>query len=202
VTRANDPVAEPVAAEPPGAGQGGRIGPRTSSREGRRSRARAGSHGFGRRDLLRLFLAAALLARAVLGFADALALAGGGMRALPFGLSVGLGGTSALWSTLLAVLALLGSVGLLLRSPVGWILSVGACVAYLASGIGDIGLVGAASPIESPGFVVLFVANVVVPSVAVVGLLQVRTACLPVARLPFAFGLQSHDDDPAVTRRD
>jgi hypothetical protein len=155
-----------------------------------------------RHGLLRWLLVGALLARALLGLADGVALAGGGMRALPLGLSLGLGGTSAFWSTLLAALALMGAVGLLARWPLGWIVSVGACLAYLASGIGDIAFAESASPLQSPGFVVLFVANLVVPSLVVVGLLNVRAAHLPVQHPPFAFGFQHPDDRAALERRE
>jgi hypothetical protein len=166
----------------------------------------AGAPGSGpahqrRHGLLRWLLVVALLARALLGLADAIALSGGGMRVLPLGLSLGLGGTSAFWSTLLAVLALMGAIGLLARWPLGWTISVGACLAYLASGIGDIAFAQSAAPLESPGLVVLFVANLVVPSLVIVGLLHAGTACPPVQQLPFAFSFQPEDDRATVERR-
>ena len=133
-------------------------------------------------DVVVWLMAAALLARAVLGLADAIALAGGGVRALPVGAGMGLGATSPLWSAMLALLALTGGVGLILRSPTGWIIALGACLGYLLSGLGDIAFVTSVVGFDPADYVVLLAANVAMPIVVIAGLLWTRPAFLLRAR--------------------
>jgi hypothetical protein len=129
-------------------------------------------------------MAAALLIRALMGLADAIALAQGGVRTVPIGGGVGLAATSPLWSAVLAFLALVGAAGLVARWPVGWLVALGACVGYLLSGLGDLAFVASAAAVNGRDVAVLVVANVVVPVVVIAGLLWTRPAFLPPARGP------------------
>jgi hypothetical protein len=133
-------------------------------------------------DLVVWLMAAALLIRAVLGLADAVALAGGGVRALPVGAGMGLGATSPLWSAMLALLVLAGGVGLILRSPTGWIIALGACLGYLLSGLGDLAFVASVAGFDPADYLVLLVGNVAMPIVVLAGLLWTRPVFLHRAR--------------------
>jgi hypothetical protein len=139
-------------------------------------------------DVVVWLMAAALLVRAVLGLADAIALAEGGVRALPIGAGMGLGATSPLWSALLALLALAGGVGLIVRWPTGWLIALGACLGYLLSGLGDLAFVASLAAFDPADFVVLVGGNVAMPIAVLAGLLWTRPAFLPRAR---------HDARPA-----
>lgn len=133
-------------------------------------------------DVVVWLMAAALLVRAVLGLADAIALAGGGVRALPVWAGMGLGATSPLWSAMLALLALAGGVGLIVRWPTGWLIALGACVGYLLSGLGDLAFLASVAAFDPADYVVLFAANVAMPVVVIAGLLWTRPAFLFRAR--------------------
>jgi hypothetical protein len=133
-------------------------------------------------DVVVWLMAAALLVRAVLGLADAIALAGGGVRALPVGAGMGLGATSPLWSALLALLALAGGVGLIVWWPTGWLIALGACLGYLLSGLGDLAFVASVAAFDPSDYVVLFAGNVAMPIVVIAGLLWARSAFLHRAR--------------------
>jgi len=140
-------------------------------------------------DIVVWLMAAALLVRALLGLADAIALAEGGVRALPVGGGMGLGATSPLWSALLALLALAGGVGLIVRWPTGWLIALGACLGYLLSGFGDLAFVASVAAFDPADFVVLVAGNVAMPILVLAGLLWARPAFLQRAR---------HDVQPAV----
>ncbi len=124
-----------------------------------------------RRELI-WAIAAALALRGVLGVADAISISQGGLRVIPIGAAVGLGAGSPLWSMLWAALALAAAAGLLARFPLGWALGIAASLAYLAAGIGDLGLVGTDAPLTSGSFWLLFVADVLVPGVVLMGLVR------------------------------
>ena len=96
-------------------------------------------------------LTLALLARAALGFADLAALAHGGVFDLPMPELVDLAPPSPLWPALFALLALGGAAGPD-PAPASSILAIAACVAYIASGISDLGmLLRGASPDPASG---------------------------------------------------
>jgi hypothetical protein len=122
-------------------------------------------------------MATALLVRALMGLGDAIALAQGGVRTLPLAGGIGLGATSPLWSALLALLALVGAVGLVVRWPMGWLVALGACVGYLISGLGDLAFVASAASLDLRDYAVLGVANVGVPAVVLSGLAWTRPSC-------------------------
>lgn len=121
-----------------------------------------------------LALALALLVRAVLGFADAIAIARGGVRVIPTPEAVAVSTPSPLWPALLAVLALAAGARLPSREMLGWVLAVAACVGYLVSGIADLGMLRPAAPLADVGFWLFFVANLVVPAVVLAALLAAR----------------------------
>jgi len=125
-----------------------------------------------RRELI-WAIAVALVLRGVLGIADAVSIAQGGLRVLPMTAAVGLGAGSPLWSMLWAFLAIAAGAGLLSRFLLGWALGIGASLAYLAAGIGDLGLLGAGTtPLISGSFWLLFLADVLVPGVVLAGLVR------------------------------
>lgn len=119
-------------------------------------------------------LTLALLARAALGFADLAAISQGGVFELPMPQSVLVAPPSPLWPALFALLALGGAVGLPIRAPASWMLAIAACVAYIASGIADLGMLRPGAPLADPGFWGFFVANLVVPAVVLAGLAATR----------------------------
>ena len=127
-----------------------------------------------RADTLRWIVVAALLVRVVLSLVDAGAVAHDGVRFLPFGSAVAVGGSSPFWPTLWAGLALVGAIGLALRSPIGWVLAGAACLGYLTGGIGDLGLLDTAASVTDPSFWLVFLLDLVVPAAVLTGLFQLR----------------------------
>ena len=126
-------------------------------------------------------LTLALLARAVLGFADLAALVHGGVFDLPMPQSVVVAPPSPLWPALFALLALGGAAGLPVRAPASWILAIAACVAYIASGIADLGMVLPGAALRDPGFWAFFIANLLVPAGVLAGLVATRAWFRPAA---------------------
>jgi hypothetical protein len=130
--------------------------------------------------LLRL-LAIALLGRALLSLADAIAISTSGIGILELG-GVAHADGSPLWPLLWGSLALAAAVLLLLRRPLGWILAAGVCVAYLVVGVAH--AVDATSSVNGvpTGVWLIFVADVLVPSLVLAGLFTVRPWLLASAR--------------------
>ena len=131
--------------------------------------------------LLLRVLALALLGRAMLSLADALSIASGGFGVLePGGIAHADG--SPLWPLLWGSVALLGAILLLFGRPLGWVLGAGVCVAYLVVGVGR--AVGASSSTTglSAGFWLIFVVDILVPSLVLAGLFTVRPWFLATAR--------------------
>jgi hypothetical protein len=126
-------------------------------------------------------LTLALLVRAVLGFADLAAIAHGGVFELPLPQPVAVAPPSPMWPALFALLALGAAIGLPVRAPAGWVLGIGACVAYLVSGIADLGMLRPATPLADPGFWAFFVANLLVPAIVLAGLVATRAWFMPAA---------------------
>ena len=124
-------------------------------------------------------LALVLLVRAILGMADAIAIARGGVRIVPAPESVALSTPSPLWPAFLAVLALAAAIRLPARDVVGWTLAIATCVAYLISGIADLGMLGPGAPLADAGFWIFFAVSLVVPAVVLAVLLAVREWFLP-----------------------
>ncbi len=129
-------------------------------------------------------LALALLVRALLGLVDAVAIARGGVVALPTPEAVAVAPPSPLWPALFALLALGGGIGVPGRIPLGWVLGVSACVGYLISGIADLGMLRPGAPLGDVGFWAFFVANLVVPAVVLAGLLTARGWFMPLTSAP------------------
>jgi hypothetical protein len=127
-------------------------------------------------------LALALLVRAVLGLADAVAIFQGGVRAIPVPETVALSSPSPLWPFTLAVLTLAGAAGMPTRSLTGWVIALVACIAYLASGIADLGSLRPGWPLRDLGFWVYFGVNLVVPAAVLAILLAVRAWFVPSPR--------------------
>ena len=130
--------------------------------------------------LLRV-LAVALLGRALLSVADAMSIGSGGVGILePGGIAHAEG--SPLWPLLWGLVALLAAVLLLLGRPLGWVLGAGVCVAYLVIGVGH--AVGASSSTTglSVGVWLIFVVDILVPSLVLAGLFTVRPWFLAAAR--------------------
>ena len=125
-------------------------------------------------------LSLALLARAVLGFADSVAITRGSMLDLPVADAVTVAPLSPLWPALLAALALIAAAAIALRALVGWVVAVAACVGYLVTGIADIGALRPGAPLGDPGFWVFFVAYLVVPGIVLGVLVAVRSWFMPV----------------------
>lgn len=132
------------------------------------------------RRLIVAALALALLVRAVLGLADAVAIARGGVRVIPVPETVALSTPSPLWPALFAALAFAAGAALPRRDMPGFGLAVAACVAYLASGIADLGMIRPAAPLADLGFWLFFIANLVVPAVVLAALLTTRDWFAPV----------------------
>ena len=135
-------------------------------------------------DILRLSLVAALIVRAGLSAADAVAVARGGVQPIPFGPSVAFGAATPFWPILWALLALAGGIGLLYRSAAGWVLAGAACLGYLAAGIGDLGLLDTSASVADPGIWYVFLVDLVIPAVVLVGLYQLRHGYLRVTVRP------------------
>src|SRR4029077_10274906 len=117
--------------------------------------------------------AVALLGRALLSVADAMSIGSGGIGILePGGIAPADG--SALWPLLWGVVAWLAAVLLLVGRPLGWVLGAGVCVAYLVVGVGH--AVGASSSATglSAGVWLIFVVDILVPSLVLAGLFTVR----------------------------
>jgi hypothetical protein len=130
--------------------------------------------------LLRL-LAVALLGRAMLSFADAIAINTGGMGVLELG-GVAHADGSPLWGVLWGSVALASAVLLLLRRPLGWVLAAGVCVAYLVIGVAH-AVDATSSAMGLPvGVWLIFAADVLVPSLVLAGLFTVRPWFLASAR--------------------
>ena len=142
------------------------------------------------RDVLLWVLSVALLARGLMGVADTVAIAQGGVRAMPVGQAAVMTGSSPLWPALFAVFALAGAIGLAARARLGWILAVAACLAYLVAGIGDVALVQPGTAIVSPSFALLFTADLIMPAAVLAGLLalHVHFVRVPRARLAISAG--------------
>ena len=132
-------------------------------------------------QLLLRVLALALLGRALLSFADALAIGSGGIGILePGGIAHADG--SPLWPLLWGGVALLAAVLLLFGRPLGWVLAAGVCVAYLVVGVGH--AVGASTSATSlpAGVWFIFIVDVLAPSIVLAGLFTVRPWFLAAAR--------------------
>lgn len=130
--------------------------------------------------LLRV-LALVLLGRALLSLADALSIGSGGIGILePGGIAHADG--SPLWPLVWGGVALLAAVLLLFGRPLGWVLAAGVCVAYLVVGVGR--AVGASSSTTglAAGVWLIFVVDVLVPSLVLAGLFTVRPWFLAAAR--------------------
>ena len=131
--------------------------------------------------LLLRVLALALLGRAMLSLADALSIGSGGIGILePGGIAHADG--SPLWPLLWGSVALLAAMLLLFGRPLGWVLGAGVCVAYLVVGVGH--AVGASSSTTglSAGVWLIFVVDILVPSLVLAGLFTVRPWFLATAR--------------------
>jgi hypothetical protein len=131
--------------------------------------------------LLLRVLALALIGRALLSLADALSIGSGGIGILePGGIAHADG--SALWPLLWGGVALLAAVLLLFGRPLGWVLGAGVCVAYLVVGVGH--AVGASSSTSglSAGVWLIFVVDILVPSLVLASLFTVRPWFLAAAR--------------------
>jgi hypothetical protein len=130
--------------------------------------------------LLRL-LAIALLGRALLSLADAIAVSTSGIDFLELG-GVAHADGSPLWPLLWGSVALASAVLLLLRQPLGWVLAAGVCVAYLVVGVAH--AVDATSSVNGlpTGVWLIFAADVLVPSLVLAGLFTVRPWFLASAR--------------------
>jgi hypothetical protein len=131
------------------------------------------------RDLLEWVLVLALIVRGLLSAADAIAIAQGGVRLIPLGQAVAIGSPSPFWPTLLAILSFAGAIGLAARQPIGWLLGVATCLAFVISGIGDLGMVELGAVADSPGFWFFFVADLVVPLVCLALLVALHRTYLP-----------------------
>ncbi len=130
-------------------------------------------------------LSLALLARAVLGFADSVAITRGTVLDLRVADVVAVAPASPLWPALLAALALIAAAGIAVRTLVGWVVAVAACVGYLITGIADIGALRPGAPLGDPGFWLFFGANLIVPGVVFGVLVGLRSWFMPVrAALP------------------
>jgi hypothetical protein len=130
--------------------------------------------------LLRI-LTLALLGRAALSFADAIAIASSGLGFLQLG-GIAYADGSPLWPVLWGSVALASTVLLLLRRPLGWVLAAGVCVAYLVVGVAH--TVDATSDATGlpAGVWLVFAADVLVPSLVLAGLFTVRPWFLAAAR--------------------
>ena len=124
-------------------------------------------------------LTLALLVRAALGIADSVAIARGGVFALPGPELVAIAPPSPLWPAVFALLALGGALGVPGRTLSGWILGIAACVAYLASGISDLGMLRPGALLADPGFWAYFVAYLVVPGAVLAALVAARRWFMP-----------------------
>jgi len=138
-----------------------------------------------RRGIL-LALTLALLVRAALGIADTVAIARGGVFALPGPEVVAITPPSPLWPAVFALLALGGALGLPIRALAGWILGIAACVAYLVSGIADLGILRPGALLTDPGFWAYFVAYLVVPGAVLAALVAARAWFVPPDRAGLA----------------
>ena len=137
--------------------------------------------------LVLVALALALLVRALIGLADTVAIARTGVMAIPMPESVAVAPPSPLWSALFALLALGGGIGVPGRTLLGWVLGVVACVAYIISGIADLGMLRPGAPLGDVGFWIFFVANLVVPALVLTGLMAARAWFMPAPTAPPRF---------------
>ena len=89
---------------------------------------------------------------------------------------------AAAWLLLWGSVALIAAVLLLFGRPLGWVLGAGVCVAYLVVGVGH--AVGASSGTTglSAGVWLIFVVDILVPSLVLAGLFTVRPWFLATAR--------------------
>ncbi len=131
-----------------------------------------------------LALALALLVRAFMGLADTLAISRNGVMAIPMPETIAVAPPSPLWPALFALLALGGALGVPGRTLLGWALGVVACVAYMISGIADLGMLRPGAPLGDAGFWIFFGANLVVPALVLTGLLAARSWFMPKPAAP------------------
>lgn len=143
-------------------------------------RVAAGSPDRSHDALLRL-LAIALLGRALLSFADGVAIVTGG---LGFFALDGIAHTerSPLWPILWGSVALASAALLMRRRPLGWVLGAGVCVAYLVVGVARAVDATSAETGLPAGVWLIFAAEVLVPSLVLAGLFTVRPWFLASAR--------------------
>ena len=134
--------------------------------------------------LVLVALALALLVRAFMGLADTVAIARSGVMAIPMPESIAVAPPSPLWSALFALLALGGGLGVPGRTLLGWMLGVVACVAYMISGIADLGMLRPGAPLGDLGFWIFFTTNLVVPALVLTGLLAARAWFMPAPAAP------------------
>jgi hypothetical protein len=124
-------------------------------------------------------LGVVLLLRAALSLVDAVAIATGGFAQLG---GIAHTESTALWPVVWGLVALLAAVLLLLRRPLGWVLAVGVSVAYLVVGVAhavDATSSGTGLPV---GVWIIFVTDVLAPSLVLAGLFTVRPWFLATAR--------------------
>ncbi len=133
-------------------------------------------------DGLLAALVVVLLLRSALGIWDAWSLFASGVRAVPISEGATVGGTP-FWSLLWAALTLSAALLLARRHALGWVLGVASCVAYLASGIGDVALFRMEGAITL-GPWVLFLVDLAGPAIVLALLVSIRPWFLTVARRP------------------
>lgn len=130
--------------------------------------------------LLRI-LVLALLARAVLSFADAAWLAVSGVGFLQLG-GIAQADASPSWSLLWGALALAAAILLGRRQALGWLFGAAVCVVYLVVGVAHAVMVNAADGVLTTGVWFVFGADVAVPALVLAGLFTVRPWFLAHAR--------------------
>jgi hypothetical protein len=133
-------------------------------------------------DMLLLALAAVLVARGVVGLLDMWTLARSGIRFIPVGAGATVGG-SPVWAGLWAVVCLGAALLLMRRQAVGWLLAVGACAAYLVTGLGDAALFDSVATVPA-GAWMLFAIDIAGPALALALLISLRPWFLATARRP------------------
>lgn len=130
--------------------------------------------------LLRL-LAIALLGRALLSFADSVAIATGGLGFLQLGGIVHADGTPV-WALIWGSAALAAALLLLVRRPLGWPLGAAVCVAYLVVGVAHAVAATSSTSGLPPAVWLVVAADILVPSLTLAGLFTVRPWFLAAAR--------------------
>lgn len=132
-------------------------------------------------DALLRLIAVALLGRALLSFADAIAIATGGMGVFELG-GIAHADGSPVWPILWGGVALAAAVLLLLHRPIGWVLGAGVCVAYLIVGVAHAVDATSSHTGLPAGVWLIFAVDVLVPSLVLAGLFTVRPWFLAAAR--------------------